>query len=93
LAEERVFIGSRRESSLLYLMIAQRISARAKFVEALGRFSSFEYLLRHWPACPSFNEMREQDLPPASFAPIRLAFSVSASACVNDQRRRKKVLQ
>jgi hypothetical protein len=52
------------------LIIAQRISGRTKFVEALGRFDSFEYFLRHWPTCPSFNEMSEQDLPPASFAPI-----------------------
>jgi hypothetical protein len=34
------------------------------------RFNSFEFFLRHWPACPSFNEMIEQDFSPASFAPI-----------------------
>jgi hypothetical protein len=34
------------------------------------RFDSFEFFLGHWPACPPFNEMIEQDLSPASFAPI-----------------------
>jgi hypothetical protein len=38
------------------------------------RFDSFEFFLRHWPTCPSFNEMIKQDLSPASFAPIGQRF-------------------
>jgi hypothetical protein len=33
-------------------------------------FHSFEFFLRHWPACPSFNEVIEQDLSSAAFSPI-----------------------
>jgi hypothetical protein len=38
------------------------------------RFHSFEFFLRHWPAFPFFNEMIEQDLSPAAFAPISERF-------------------
>jgi hypothetical protein len=34
------------------------------------RFDSFKFFLRHWPPFPFFNEMIEQDLSPAPFAPI-----------------------
>ena len=34
------------------------------------RFHSFEFFLRHWPTFPFFDEMIEQYLSPASFAPI-----------------------
>ena len=39
------------------------------------RFDSFEFFLRHWPAFPFFNEMIEQDLSPAAFAPIGESFT------------------
>jgi hypothetical protein len=38
------------------------------------RFDSFEFFLRHWPSFPFFNEMIEQDLSPAPFAPISERF-------------------
>jgi len=38
------------------------------------RFDSFEFFLRHWPACPSFNKVIEQDLSPAAFPPIGYCF-------------------
>ena len=38
------------------------------------RFDSFEFFLWHRPAFPFFNEMIEQDLSPAAFAPIGEGF-------------------
>jgi hypothetical protein len=38
------------------------------------RFDSFEFFLGHRPACPPFNEMIQQDLSPASSAPIGQRF-------------------
>ena len=68
-AEERVFIGSRRKSNLLYCSAYQRASEIRRNSWAILALA-FEFFARHWSACPSFNEMIQQDLPRASFAPI-----------------------
>ena len=49
-----------------------RIIVRAKSSKFLRdiRFDSFEFILRHWPSFPFFNEMIEPDFPRASFALI-----------------------
>jgi hypothetical protein len=59
-------------SSCSVLIIAQGSPGERNSSKLLRdtRFDSFEFFLRHWSACPSLNEMIEQDLSPASFAPI-----------------------
>jgi hypothetical protein len=65
-------MGSRWRSSCSVLITAHALSCErnsSKFLRDI-RFHSFEFFLRHWPAFPFFNEMIEQDLSPAPFAPI-----------------------
>jgi hypothetical protein len=67
-----VRIGSRWRSSCRVLIINHASPGERNSSKLLRdtRFDSFEFFLRHWPACPFFNEMIEQDFSSASFAPI-----------------------
>ena len=69
-------MGSRCRSSCSVLITAHALSCErnsSKFLRDI-RFNSFEFFLRHRPSFPFFNEMIEQDLSPAPFAPIGKRF-------------------
>ena len=70
-------IGSRWRSSCLFgaIFASQRVSEMSSKLLRDARFHPFKFFRRHAPALFFFDQVIEQEFPPAPFAPISECFS------------------